>query len=198
MTFGLPDFPPLFPDVEWWRLFVEMRLQGVSSAEACAEAGRRRGLKPRSWMRVLLAGDTMLSLPVSGGASALKNRPADSWELAPEAAPRRRKFEATLATLYGRTPFFHLLRETLLPGGGEEVTAREVCRDAFLKVEALLGLDNEELLAMLRERMARRDATLASMVEAYDAKADRRLSIIDVLARLGPDAIFTLLPTFLA
>ena len=201
MTHPLPDFPPLFPRGEWWRLFFAATLEGASQAEAICRANASSGIKPREWLRFYIAGAAALSLPVSGGASALKNRPSTRWTLAPEAQRESRKISATLATAYGRSPFFHPLRDCFeMPFSSEElaegVRASEVCREAFRRVAGVLNLEDTRLIEALRVRMADGDGTLGRV--CADSRADFHpdLSIIDTLCRLGPDAIFTLLPSF--
>lgn len=173
------------------------RLAGDSEAGAISTANAGCGLPARDWMRIRLEGDTVLSLPVSGGASALKNRPSLSWTLAPEALRDRKKFHATLATLYGRTPFFPFLADTLLPEiGSPDLPAGEFCTEAFQKALDILLPRGMETLEGFGKKIAERDHTL-SLVSGEAGRAFHpSLSILDSLFRLGPDTIFALLPTF--
>ena len=191
----LPSFPPLMACASWWECYLAALLRGGGESEAIASANRLGGLRRRDWMRMSIAGGAVLSLPVRGGASALKNRDPESWEMAPEAVRERRKAAATLATVYGREPFFRFLdHELLIP---EAPTARETCVLAFHAVSRILGLDDEALLSMLRSRTAPPGDPLAR-AEALRCRkgVDPSLSILDALFRLGPDAIFALLEPF--
>lgn len=197
----LPDYPPLYAPAVWWRAYTRSLLAGAAGEEeATAHANRQSGLRPRDWMRFRLEGDTRLSLPTEGGASSLKNRPAATWTLSREAGRESRKARATLATLYGRQPYFHLLEAELtapLVSAEEGTTARKICTDAHRAASIILGLDDRTLLDDLRQRIAGGDRLLRATAAELTATAyppDR--SILESLFRLGPDAIFTLLPTF--
>lgn len=199
----MPGFPPLFPDVEWWRLYLEGRLLGRAEEAAVIAANEACGLKPRGWMRFEVAGPATLTLPVSGGASALKNRPASTWRLAAEAEREWRKIMATIATLYGRFPYFDevfallddIRRSSL-------ISASELNLAAFRAVVRFLHL--EELLPQLGNAICNNADGSASMdrerlehiSREAESRIDASLSITDTLMRLGPDAIFTLLPPF--
>lgn len=177
----LPSFPPLFPPVDWWRDYLGALLDGASRQEAVSAANT--GRKAREWMR--FGG---LSLPIDGGASTLKNRPADSWILSPKAALQARKMDATLATIYGSTPFYHLLDHLLsvsdIIEGREK--ASDVCIEAFRRIEHILGIDAPSLIESAR--------ALISSGKSCDAPQDKPSGIMEVLFRKGPEAIFTLLP----
>lgn len=196
MRHPIPDFPPLFPCGEWWRLFLAARLVGGPEARAIAEANGGCGLRPRQWMRLEIAGGAVVSLPVSGGASTLKNRPALSWMLAPEARREVRKGALTLATAYGRQPFFHLLEPLLELPDGEMPAASALCMEAFVKVKGVVGLDDESLLDALREGIAVGDPRLRAVAADCRRKFEPGLSIVDLLVRMGPDAIFALITPF--
>ena len=147
-------------------------------------------------MRFRIEGNVTLTVPVEGGGSALKNRPPESWTLASEAARDYRKIRSTLATIYGRSPFFHLLEDILLPSlsgilPGEG--ASDLCTQIFRNVTEILNIEDEALLAAIREAMRTKDPRLEG---ARPLKMEPCLSIADVLFRYGPDAIFSLIPAF--
>lgn len=201
MTHPLPLFPPLFPNAAWWRVFLEHRLAGNSRRECIREANSSSGYRPRGWLRISLREGAELSLPVAGGASALKNHPADSWVTAGESARVWRKAMATIATLYGRQPFFQLLRDILEPPfglseGNEGARVEQVCMEFFRRVEHTLSLDDPSLLSSLRKALRERDAIIIMEAERLSGGYVFSLSIIDSLMRYGPDAIFLLAPTF--
>lgn len=194
----LPTFPPLFPPGKWWRLFLKGLLAGMTSNEAVIYANNKGEIRSREWMRLILEGDTIISMPVKGGASTLKNKPSSSWTLASEAVRDGRKNVATLATLYGRQPFFSLLSDDLsvmadfFPGD----PAAELCVRAFEKVKRILSLDDAVLLENLRDLLMSGDRKLEKVRKDFTPYFKAELSIMDPLVKLGPDAIFSLLPSF--
>lgn len=199
----MPGFPPLFPDVEWWRLYLKGRLEGLEVEAAIAGANRGCGLKPRGWMRFEVAGPATLTLPVGGGASTLKNRPTPTWRLAAEAEREWRKILATTATLYGRCPYFDEVFAFMakVHDGGYQV-ASELNMAAFRAVERFLNIEN--LLPQIGNTICSRQEgddtpgreTLREVAREVRERTDPSLSIVDTLMKLGPDAIFTLLPPF--
>lgn len=164
------------------------------------EANSNAGVKRREWMRIALPDAVLLSLPVEGGASALKNGDPERWTLAPEAARDLRKAAATLATLLGRRPFFHLLEQDLRPvAAGKDpvgMTARAVCSDAFAGICGILGLEDPSLLDGLSAVLQTNDSVVRRIAADFNATVDPDVSIIEPVVAYGPDAIFTLLPPF--
>lgn len=193
MTHPLPSYPPLFPPGKWWRLYLEALCAGVSRPEAVARANALGGIRPRAWMRFEVAGPSTLSVPVAGGASALKNRPAGSWRLAPGAERQLRKIRHTLATLYGSTPYFGVI--DVIDPSVEYADCAALCTDAFHRVEKVLGIDGE-LLRSLRRWREEEPERLKAVCEAYKGPSDLSMSILDPLFRLGPCAIYTVLNSF--
>ena len=189
MYHPLPDFPPLFPKAGWWRAYLSGLLAGKLPEEAVRMANS--SLKARYWMRF-----DGLSVPVEGGASALKNRAPHTWRISDRAYPEARKIDHTLATRYGHTPFYRLLDHeislrSILEG---KTTAEEVCRDAFLRVARILGLDSESLLDSARDYVATgTDKRESGGVPPEYGDED---CILAPLFSKGPETIFLLLPTF--
>lgn len=176
---------------------MEGRLKGLPEAEVMAMANSSAGLRPRDWMRFRIEGDSMLSLPVEGGASALKNGHPESWRTAREARREAGKIDATMATVYGRTPYFHLLKDTLsLSVRLEEgMSAHILCNDIFMAIKSLLQLDDDFLIRGLGEKIARGDGRLRNVAAPFsELKPD--LTIAHSLFKYGPEAIFALLPAF--
>lgn len=202
MHVSLPEFPPLFPSGGWWRVFAAARLDRFDTHSAIGKANASAGVRPREWMRTRITGGAMLSIPVAGGASTLKNRLPSSWRLAREAAREMQKFESTLATVYGRQPYFALLRDDFSIGSynpteGEECdSAERLCNEAFIRTAGTLGLDDEFLLESIRVRMEAKDSLLRGVCNDLTPLFNPELSIVDAIVRLGPDAIFLLIPAF--
>ena len=173
------------------------RLSGQTDFEALVSANEVVGLSPREWLRIGIEGGAMLSLPVTGGASALKNHPSDTWRIAAEGPREIRKMKSTIATIYGRTPYYRFVHDLLLPetvSPGEP--AREVCTQAFHRVCDILHCGDEALLFQIKERMREEDHTLREVCSDIQRRFNDSLSILDALMKLGPDAIFALLPSF--
>lgn len=197
----LPEFPPLFPPGEWWRSYLKALTGSLSQREAIMSANSLTGIKSRDWMRIRLAEGSVISLPVEGGACALKNRHPSTWILASEARRDSRKFMATLATLYGRKPFFHLcqaeLEKLFSPEDADsQRSAESFCNAAFTLTERFLTLHDREMIKTLDILIRENNRRIADICRRLTAQIDSRLSILDSVLRLGPDAIFTLIPSF--
>lgn len=195
----LPLFPPLFPPGKWWRLFLAYVLGGESFEKGIARANKGSGIKSRDWMRISLTPQSRISVPVSGGASTLKNYPPESWTLSGEAAATARTMGATLATLYGRRPFFPAIEswESVIPAPvPADFSARSVCTDAFRKCAALLGLYDVSLIQTMEDTIKSGNGRIRAVCSDFERYFNPDLSILDLLATLGPDAIFPLLPPF--
>lgn len=188
----LPSFPPLFASLRWWRLFTASLLSSSDLESSISNANREWGGKAREWMRFHIEPQATLSFPVEAGASALKNRHPLSWIFAPEAGPASRKIYSTLATLYGSTPFFHPLKDVLLPAPEAGKPASNFNRKAFEAMASVLSLDDPCLLSSLRDC---RSASIADIIaSAPEPPSD--CSLLTSLFRYGPDAIFILIKPF--
>ena len=196
MTHPLPCFPPLFPPGGWWRIFMGLRLGGANESQAIAGANERCGLMSRHWMRMRLVQESAFSFSVKGGASTLKNKPSILWVMAEEAERELPRYAATLATLYGRTPFHHLLAPDLMPSFTPGAKAGDVCIDCFRKVLAIILPDQEHLVGLLRQAARNGDSRLADISDGFGARFNPELSIVDAIMHLGPDAIFPLVMSF--
>lgn len=204
MTWPRPDFPPLFPSGEWWRLRFPLLLEGLSPEESARGAGERAGIRNRDWMRFAIStgadAETVLSVPVTGGGSTLKNRAPDSWMLPPDAAHHILKIEKTLATIYGAEPYFPYVAPeislSVLFENDHTPTAAEVCRFADDKIIALLGLADGRLAASLKEAKETNPAAIQEKTERASKELRPELSILDILFRHGREAIFAFIPTF--
>lgn len=199
MTHSLPQFPPLFPIGRWWRLFLSRRLEGFSRDDAVAAANKESAIRPRDWMRMALAQNTRISLPVRGGASALKNHHPETWYMAQEVVHENRKVVATVATVYGQMPYSRFLSDVCIPvkpGAEGMVKASEVCLQAFERVVSLLELDDDYLLDQLRDKTLSPTPSFKCICNDFNKNFNPELSIVDALMRLGKDAIFVLVPSF--
>lgn len=196
MVCPLPSFPPLFPPGSWWRLFMKELIREGSEDKAIAFANSESGIKSREWMRVRIAGGSLLSFSVKGGASALKNRPADTWVMARESERETIRYASTLATVYGRTPYFQLLQEELIPSASDGITAKEVCRQCCRNVMNIILPEDIGMFDSIREVIERPGNRIMRISKEFNIKFNPELSIIDAIVRMGPGAIFPLLPAF--
>lgn len=146
-------------------------------------------------MRFAVTAETMLSIPVKGSASALKNRNADEWLLAGEAPREWSKALSTLATLYGRSPFHAeisaIMRSMQICPGAP---ASRLCLKSFECVKSFLGLAEPSLLESYLSLPESARKSVAAVKIEMESALNPDLSILDALFRLGPDAIFPLLP----
>lgn len=196
MIHPLPQFPPLFPPGKWWRIFLRHLLQGETEAEAIREANEDSGMRARDWMRLRLKNDTLISFPVTGGASALKNRPSESWRMARECNLETARYASTLATLYGRQPYFHLLADTLQPEAEVGDAAKEVCTVCHQKICEIILPTGKNLISDFRKALEADYDRIKTVSDHFGHHFNPDLSITDALMRLGPDAIFALLSAF--
>ena len=199
MTHPLPSFPPLFPSGNWWRLFLKNRLDGFGTEKAVEAANHDSGLAAREWLRLKLKDSSMFSFPVAGGASALKNRDSGSWRFAKEIIRKRDSMLSTLATLYGKAPYFSLLADSLrlnTSDFGDDARVSVACRNVFREAVNILRLDDSQLLEMLKDKVENKDIVIRKIREELEDRCDLSLSILDPLMRLGPDTIFVLIPAF--
>lgn len=194
MRHPLPSFPPYFAPGLWWRAYLARKISGLSDSLAIREANESSGIKPRDWMRLHLENEVLLSVPVEGGASALKNRDSSTWRLSGNFGREHRKICSTLSTLYGRYPYFAPVSDLLQAGDAE--SAEDLCRKSFEGVKHFLALDDENLIAGIRDRLHAKDERLEGLTRQNADAFNANLSIVPTLMKLGPDAIFPLIPTF--
>ena len=203
MTFPTPLFPPLFAPSRWWQAWLKAALDpfrkaarglqdGDADAETVIEANRLCPLPSRDWLRIRLEDDSLLSLPVAGGASALKNHDPPSWRWARESRREYGKIRRSVLTLFGNRPFCHLLAPVLFPENDEDLAeglpVAPACRKRFEAVREILGLDNPATLESLAElKESGRSALLAADL---DPEFNPSSSIIEPLFSFGPDTIF--------
>ena len=199
MYHPLPEFAPLFPSGEWWRLRLRAMIEGSSLEDSILEANRLCGLKSRLWMRFVvhdkLGNDVTLSLPVVNGASALKNYPPASWTVCPD-APKCRKIDATMATLYSGSPFFNNIYAILRLKDSAGSKAENICRQAEQSISSVLGLDNPSLIISIRSLIDDKNRMKTLRESPGFSDIDLNLSILDSLFKLGPQTIFPLLLSF--
>lgn len=174
------------------------------SAEISAETAtrlspaERRGLV-RCAIRGADGNPLQLSVPIEGGASAVKNHDPESWRISLHGNWPRVHWGA-IATAYASAPFFpHFEEELHGIISDPPATAAELCEATAewtlraLSIEEILP-DLSRLIASNPEKAEalRRDALGCDNT----GHVEPDLSIVDAVMRLGPQAIFALIPPF--
>lgn len=132
----------------------------------------------------------LLSVPVIGGASALKHADPTTWVIS-DHDHWNLKHRHALETAYSRTPFFshfYPALEAILAAPPEMAT--ELCRRCERWV--IEALDMEQMSDELAEFRLRHPERSQSIKENLICKIRPELSIADALFRLGRDLVFVL------
>lgn len=163
----------------------------------------------REWMRFTLRGDVRISIPVAGGASALKRHTPGSWILSPHG-----RWNAILAgaldALYGRTPYYPHLAPCLMTvvndcynraAQGQQVRAAELAVRTDRLCLRFMGLESSEetpagILSAMQALEARSPGLPGRLQQELAPAFDPDESIIGLLMHLGPQAIFALCGAF--
>lgn len=156
-------------------------------------SGAEVALSNRDLTRVRLSDTLTLSVPVEGGASALKRLPFSRLRISDHGrwtSVHDRALEAT----YGRTPFFrHLyphLRDVIL-NHPEHIFELNETLDR--RVSDFISLDTlkDELLRMIETNPQR----IGAIRRELSIAGGESMPFFAHVCRLGPDAIFLLAPT---
>lgn len=183
----MTPFAPYLAPADWYRRRLAAMLAGGGSLP---EAPRRELM--RTMLRGKAGEEVRLSVPVSGGASAIKHGDPLGWEISEHGRWREMHLGALDACL-SSTPYYqHLLPR--IEGIIREVrpAAALFCRS--LDAEIMDFLKAEELLPALRQMAADTPALYEARRRDAACLADYDQSIVALLCRLGPEAIFALLP----
>ncbi|MCM1153295.1 MAG: WbqC family protein [Muribaculum sp.] len=176
---------PYLPSLEWYAQRVSVLL-GTDTVVLEHPALRR------SLMRCLIKGDKMLSVPITGGGSVLKHADPRKWEV----SDHGRWTDVHLGALsaeYGTAPFYrHFMPELEPLIRNHPDNAMAFTKSLCLWIERKLKV--RELLPYLRD-LSHSDINLYMRKRTEIlTQCDPSLSVIDPLFRLGPEAIFALLP----
>lgn len=178
MELTLPPLSPYLPSLTWMQ----------------ADEAGRAGMSPRDFSRTLVAsnspGGMVLSVPVVGGAPALKRLKPVQLQVSSHGDWPRVHLGAIEAA-YGREPFF----QHLFPGMAEII----------IHYPASLAEMNARLLSALLEDVDfyRNIADIRGMREAHPARfadirqrmmrgVDPSRSVVEAFFRFGPDVAFLL------
>lgn len=153
-------------------------------------AGRLSPLANRELTRCEIAPGRLLSVPVVGGASALKRNPFPELKVA-DHADWQRTHDRTLDALFSRTPFFRHVYPRIRPILMETPpTVRDLNRQIQSQLEEFLHLD--ELLEDFENLIRRRPERLREIARQLRGESSDRATLFEEICRLGPDAIFLL------
>lgn len=170
---------PFGPTAKWAGIYMRGLRSGLDDTEARIRANRAAGIEGKEFARCRLRGVT-LTVPVDGGAHALKSRGAKP--VISEHGKWRREHAGAMLAAYGKTPFFrHLMPEIEEAYSRSEGTGLEEFNRSILEV-AMGWIDQEALSAPSMQRIR----------EEVRAKVDENLSILDVIFRLGKEGSFGL------
>lgn len=170
---------PFGPSTAWFGAYLRGVIKGVGDEEARRAANLAAGVSGKEFARCRLRGVT-LTVPVEGGAHALKRRGALPG--LSEHGKWRREHEGALLAAYGKTPYYaHLMPEIMAVYADSEGIVLEEFNRRLLDV-ALGWIDLEAITA----------EGMAEVRGEIGAKVDASLSIFDLLFRLGREGVFGL------
>ena len=184
---------PYFGDVRWWRQYLEVLPDGV---RAMPEMPRRELTR----CRLTAAGrePLMLSIPIQGGATAVKRQTPDEWLLS-DHGRWQSVHTGALEAFYGRTPYYRHLADRLIPLIAEVRTgdchAEKACmltEEIHKVIAGMLGIDR--LAGEIRHRCAENPDLWRARREMLERRYDDSDCILQPLTDCGPEAIFLLLP----
>lgn len=172
---------PLTVTVGWLREYSRRLNEGLGDAESRRAANRATGIKGKAYARCDIRG-YRLTVPVEGGSSVLKREKADP--LLSNHGKWRREHLGAWSAAYGRTPYFiHLYPEI------EEVYEKS----DGMKLEEFNSRLLDVALGWLDFTGLRTGGAKINMIsEETKSLAEDKLSVFDLLFRIGPDAIFAL------
>ncbi len=170
---------PFGPSVAWVGAYLREVIAGKGDDDARKGANLVTGVSGKEFARCRLRGVT-LTVPVEGGAHALKSRGALPG--VSEHGKWRREHEGALLAAYGKTPYYaHLMPELMAVYADSEGLGLEDFNRRMLDV-ALGWIDVEALKAEGMERVR----------DEVRAKVETGLSIFDLLFRLGREGVWAL------
>lgn len=145
--------------------------------------------------RARLTPDLLLTVPVTGGAAALKRLAPEDLEISQHGRWQHTHLGALEAHL-GRTPFWRHLEPEIAPmiagAEGNLMTFNRSLSDAVVRFLDMTNLSEE-----LREFARRDPARLMQLAGRRLRGADPSTPLLVEAARYGRDAIFLLVPAFI-
>ena len=141
-------------------------------------------------VRSRIAGGALLSVPVAGGASALKH--GGNLRISQHGRWQDVHLGA-LRAAYGRTPWFIQLYPEIDRIYSDCSEGNMADFTAALHSVVLRWIGNEATLRAAREMHRNENSRFEAIASELSKGIDPDLSILDALFRLGPDVIFLLL-----
>ncbi len=191
---------PYLASAEWYGLYMRRLLDGADEREAISAATASMRLNPRDMARTMIAGvrdglkrqpSIRLSVPIEGGASAVKRLPCGRWRISDHGRWQAMHLGA-LEAAYASAPYFaHLFPEisatlqNAFPGDFSNLTLR--LHEIIMRM-----LHAEETLPHLRMLLHDSPELAAGLRRDNYAASDKDLSFLHVIFHKGPSAIFGL------
>lgn len=178
------SLPPYLGTLEWYARLADRRLRGEDGfPEAERKQYSRTGIRGH--------GEPMtLSVPIAGGASAVKRLAPDKLEVSMHGRWTHQHLGA-IEAVYGRTPFFiHLF-----PGLSAIIETPPLSLpDLNLSLHNLIWqwMRMEDIVSAATAREIRSSQAVARRGRELAAVLDFRLSVIDAAFRIGPEAVLAL------
>lgn len=199
---------PYMAATSWYRSYLDARLAmrgtppDVADTEAVLRANRSVLTSAKALCRAIVAGahgqpPMTLTVPISGGASAVRREDATEWRLSDHGRWQHLHLGAIQAA-YGSSPLYAHIMDTLRPVIDRPVTSGvslfAQLTHAIHRI-VLRHLNIDENIDALREMITARQDFASALRYEYSRDVIEYLSIFDVIFRKGEDAIFALLPT---
>lgn len=188
---------PYLAPFSWYSHWLRGLLSGLDDSMARSEASRLCGVKGKLWCRSCCpspaGGAVTLSIPIVGGASAIKRNSPESLMVSGHGEWPRTHIGA-LEAAYGRAPFYrhlepdvcHILHNA--PGN----PLPDVCEAIHLTIYRMLCLP--DVLPSLRQALADNPFRFLGIAKELKGKiSDPSENFLGILAEYGPDAIFSLI-----
>lgn len=179
---------PFAPSAAYYarRFAGEYSAKGLTQEQAGLETGARGS------MRTLIAGDVTLSVPVEGGASALKRRGLRSDTMLSGHGRWQQVHLGAWRAAYGKSPYFiHLfpaLESIYLDASHDTAAGFNNAIDRL----ALSWLRPEVFIHEFNVLKARDPRLAAELIEETKTKINYSYSIFDAIFRLGKNTMFGL------
>ncbi len=186
---------PYIASFRWYCHWMRGMLSGLDDNLARGEASRLCGVRSKLWCRTTCpspsGGPVILSVPIVGGASAIKRNLPWSMIVSDHGDWPRNHLGAFEAA-YGRTPFYRHLEPDMrrILRDAPEKPLHEVCEGIHLTVCRMLAIP--EILAPLRQALADRPSTLREIAKGLSAMIDPEENLLGILSEYGPDTLFSL------
>ncbi len=190
---GKMTVPPYLASSDFYSRWLRLRILGESDAEAVGKAVAELGMRPRDLARTRVAGGgkqppLSLSVPIQGGASVVKRRHADLWNISMHGRWQSIHLGA-LEAAYSATPYYpHLIPQisSLIRSAGEGDNFYQLSAGLHNVISDFLGIDT--LLPELQSGISPRWKDAAPAGDSIS-----EISMLDSLFRYGKRALFTLI-----